>query len=78
MRQRLRVPRHLVVIALSSGALATSVVASSCRNDDQEQCVRCLADPSYSDDAGVDAAPCPPCLPDDGVCPSGCIPEGYV
>ena len=75
MKGRLRVPRVLVV-ALASGTLATT--ASSSCNDDE--CIRCLPDPRVVD-AGVgapDAEPCPPCLPPDGVCPVGCIPEGYV
>jgi hypothetical protein len=78
MKRRLRVPRVLVV-ALSTGAIAASM-STACGKD---ECIRCLPDPDYGaevGDAGVDAAPltCPACLPDDGVCPVGCIPEGYV
>jgi hypothetical protein len=77
MKHRLRVPRELVVLVLTTGAIAAAaVVAPSC-GDDDDVCIRCLPDPAFSD-AGVDAAPCPPCLPKDGVCPAGCIPEGFV
>lgn len=76
MKARLRVPRALVVVLVSAPLVAT--VGASCGDDDQ--CIRCLPDPRLGD-AGTDAVgaePCPPCLPMDGVCPVGCIPEGYV
>ncbi len=75
MKRRLRVPRALVFV-VTSGAIATAL-GTSCKGD--EECVRCIADPRVGD-AGVDADPveCPACLPEDGVCPVGCIPEGYV
>lgn len=75
MNRRLRVPRELVVFVLATGATIGAIATPSC--GDNEQCIRCLPDPAYAD-AGVDAEPCPPCLPKDGVCPVGCIPEGYV
>ena len=72
MKPRLRIPRVLVVTLVSA-----ATVALSCGRDG-EQCVKCLPDPRIGD-AGVDAtAECPACLPQDGVCPVGCIPEGYV
>ena len=75
MKRRLRVP-HTLVVVLVGGALAAGA-ATSCGDD--EQCIRCLPDPRVGD-AGVDGEPvtCPACLPQDGVCPVGCIPEGYV
>lgn len=76
MKARLRVPRALVVVLVSAPLAAT--VGASCGDDGE--CVRCLPDPRLGD-AGTDAEgaePCPPCLPMDGVCPVGCIPEGYV
>lgn len=76
MKGRLRVPRELVVVVLSTGALVAGSAASSC--GDNDECIPCVPDPAYQADAGVDAEPCPPCLPKDGVCPVGCIPEGYV
>ena len=73
MKARLRLPRALVFV-LSTGTIAAAVV-SSC--NDEDECIPCLPDPSYAD-AGVDAPECPPCLPKDGVCPMGCIPDGFV
>ncbi|HEY5944618.1 MAG TPA: hypothetical protein VIV40_03965, partial [Kofleriaceae bacterium] len=63
-----------------ASAAVVVTAGSSCGGDDGEQCVRCLPDPQIGD-AGVgapDAAPCPVCLPQDGVCPVGCIPEGFT
>ncbi len=78
MKRRLRVPRVLVVV-VSTSALAASVatLATSCGDD--EECIRCLPDPRIGD-AGIDADPvtCPACLPKDGICPVGCIPDGFV
>jgi hypothetical protein len=73
--KKLRVPRALVVV-VASGAIAASAVASC---GDDEPCIACLPDPRIGD-AGTDgmAVECPPCLPKDGVCPVGCIPEGFV
>ena len=77
MKFRLRVPRELVVVLVSAGSLAVTAITAC--GKDEDQCIRCLPDPAIGD-AGTDAGiePCPPCLPKDGVCPVGCIPEGYV
>jgi hypothetical protein len=78
MRARLRVPSALVVVIVSAGGIAA--ITSSCGGE-FEQCVRCLPDPQLGDAGtgdGPDAGACPPCLPEDGVCPVGCIPEGFT
>jgi hypothetical protein len=73
MKVRLRLPRALVFVVSS----AATVLACG---DDEQECIPCLPDPTVADaGAGApDAAPCPDCLPRDGICPVGCIPEGYV
>jgi hypothetical protein len=73
MKARLRVPRALVVVL--AGTAIAAAAAPSC--GDSEECIPCLPDPRFSD-AGTDAAPCPACLPQDGVCPVGCIPDGFT
>jgi hypothetical protein len=75
MRGRLRVPRALVVVVMSGAIVATA--GSSCGG---EECIPCVRDPRIGD-AGTDGmAPvvCPACLPKDGVCPAGCVPDGFV
>jgi hypothetical protein len=76
MKSRLRVPKALVAVVISTGAIAAAVAACG---KDEDTCIRCLPDPQVGD-AGTDggAQACPACLPMDGVCPEGCIPEGYV
>ena len=76
MKARLRVPRALVVVV--AGTAFAAAAAPSC--GDSEECIPCLPDPRVSDagTGGPDAEPCPPCLPKDGVCPVGCIPDGFV
>lgn len=74
MKRRLRIPRVLVFV-VSSGALAAGAVGAC---DDDDECVRCLPDPAVGDAGVGDAAQCPVCLPKDGVCGPGCIPEGFV
>lgn len=76
MKVRLRMPATLVFV-VSTGAIAAAV-GSACGDD--TECIPCLPDPRIVDaGAGMpDAPPCPACLPQDGVCPVGCIPEGFA
>jgi hypothetical protein len=73
--KKLRVPRALVVV-VATGAIAAGVIASC---GDDEECIPCIPDPRLAD-AGTDGPPveCPACMPKDGVCPTGCVPEGFV
>ena len=75
MKPRLRMPRALLFV-LSTGALASTVTASC---DDDDDCIPCLPDPRVGD-AGTDGQPvvCPRCLPKDGVCGPGCVPDGFA
>jgi hypothetical protein len=75
MKVRLRIP-HAVVFVVTTAAVAASV-AGACGDD--LECVRCLPDTRVDAGAGdPQPPPCPVCLPKDGVCPAGCLPEGYV
>jgi hypothetical protein len=78
MRPRLRIPRVLAVAVLSAGA-ASAVNACG---DEGDECIRCLPDPRIGDagigDGGEEPPVCPVCLPKDGVCGPGCIPEGFA
>jgi hypothetical protein len=77
MRRRLQIPRALVVVVIGVSA------ASAC-GDDEDECIRCLPDPRIGDasdagEGGVEPPPsCPVCLPKDGVCGPGCIPDGFA
>ncbi|MBA3819604.1 MAG: hypothetical protein H0X17_11980 [Deltaproteobacteria bacterium] len=83
MKVRLRLP-HVLVYAVSSGAIAATgaltaaSAVSAC--GEEPACVPCLPDPRIVDagPGAPDAPPCPACLPEDGVCPVGCIPEGFA
>jgi hypothetical protein len=70
MKVRLRIPRALVVVVIGASA------AAAC--EDEDECIRCLPAPRVGDAGVEDAPPCPVCLPKDGVCGPGCIPEGFA